>query len=219
MAVHDRMLLFLFHSLDGRTWLYVVLVAFTKIAANDCTLLFLSFQIIFCFLSKSAISPLAKTLSVSLCLYVSLSVFVCFSVCLCLSVSLCVSLCICLCLSTSIVCYFHAHRSFHSLTTLQIRRLSGDRIEVFTIMKHFDNVDSSNLSILQGFTFRSHALKLFKPRCNLNVSKYFSNRVVDVWNRLDQSIIETETTSTLKHNLDKHLYNRGSFRSSLSTST
>ena len=73
-----------------------------------------------------------------------------------------------------------------NLTTLETRRLSADLIEVFKIMKGFDNVDSSKFFILSGFNFRNHTFKLFKRRFIINIHKYnFSNRVVDFWNKLD----------------------------------
>ena len=41
----------------------------------------------------------------------------------------------------------------------------------------------------------------YKPRCNRKVCKFiFSNRVVDVWKRLDQNIIDSGTINTFWHN-------------------
>ena len=54
-------------------------------------------------------------------------------------------------------------------------------IEIFKIMKGFDDVQSSNFFILLEFNFENLPLKLYKPRCNLNICKYnFSNSVLDV---------------------------------------
>ena len=48
----------------------------------------------------------------------------------------------------------------------------GDLFEVFKVMKGFYDANSSKFFILSGFNFKSHSLKLFKPRFNLNVRKY-----------------------------------------------
>ena len=65
-----------------------------------------------------------------------------------------------------------------SLATLETRRLRGNLIEVFKIMKGFNDVNSRNFFSLSWFTFRCHFLKLYKSRCNVNVRKFnFSNRV------------------------------------------
>ena len=66
-------------------------------------------------------------------------------------------------------------------------------------MKEFDDVNSGNFFSLSDFTFRSHSLKLYKLKSNLNVNKFnFCKRMVDVWNRLDQSIIDSGTNSPLE---------------------
>ena len=85
--------------------------------------------------------------------------------------------------------------------SLETRRVRGDLIEVFKIMKWFDNVNSGNFFSLSDFKFRSHSLKLSKPRFNLNVCKFnFTNREVDVCSRLDQSVIDSGTIYTFKDN-------------------
>ena len=54
------------------------------------------------------------------------------------------------------------------MTTLQTRRISGDLIEGFKIMKGFDKVEEQHfLNRAVGCT-RGHDLKLVKPRCRLD---------------------------------------------------
>ena len=66
------------------------------------------------------------------------------------------------------------------ITTLETRRLRGDLIEVFKIIKGFDNVDYLKFFHLPTTGLRGHNLKLFKPSFKRNVGKYtFSNRVID----------------------------------------
>ena len=74
-----------------------------------------------------------------------------------------------------------------NITTLETRRLGGDLIEVFKIVKGVDNVDFRNFFHLFTTGLRGHSLKIFKPSFMHDVGKYtFSNRVIDSWNRLPE---------------------------------
>ena len=55
-----------------------------------------------------------------------------------------------------------------NLTTLETRRLRGDLIEVFKILKGFENVNASTFFTLSS----AHFLKLVKPSCRLSCSKF-----------------------------------------------
>ena len=48
-----------------------------------------------------------------------------------------------------------------NLTTLETRRLRGDLIEMFKIIKGFDNVDYKRFFQLSDNRLRGHSLKLF----------------------------------------------------------
>ena len=51
---------------------------------------------------------------------------------------------------------------------------------------------------------RGHSLKLAKHRCNTDLRKYFfSERVVDRWNTLDERCIEAKTVNVFKAQLDR----------------
>ena len=77
-------------------------------------------------------------------------------------------------------------------------------------MNGIDGKEFKNYFKLASNNLKGHSLKLCKPRCNLNVSKFvFSNRVVDEWNLLEQFVIDFDTTNTFKKNLDKYLASRG----------
>ena len=97
------------------------------------------------------------------------------------------------------------------LTTLETRRLRGDLIEVFKIMKGFDNIDYHDFFVLSTNQFRGHSLKLFKVRFDTNCGKFvFSNRVIDKWNLLTEDIISSNTVNGFKAKLDPFLRcNRG----------
>ena len=74
------------------------------------------------------------------------------------------------------------------LTTLETRRLRGDLIEVFKILKGYENIDQEMFFDMSNL--RGHSLKLNKKRVRLDVAKFcFSNRVVNEWNILDEEII------------------------------
>ena len=51
---------------------------------------------------------------------------------------------------------------------------------------------------------RGNTLKLAKNITRLNISEYsFSNRIVNIWNSLPDSIVTSPTTNTFKNRLDK----------------
>ena len=92
-----------------------------------------------------------------------------------------------------------------SLPTLAFRRLRGDMIEAYKILS-----DKYYFSKERLFTFRDDSrtrgnqLKLFKTRSRLNVRKFsFTNRVVDHWNSLPDSVITAPTLGAFERRLDK----------------
>src|SRR3989442_7067441 len=93
------------------------------------------------------------------------------------------------------------------LTTLETRRLRGDLIEMFKILKGFDKtslpIATNNLSNRRG-----HSLKLFKQRFNTNIGKFlFVTRTIDEWNKLsdDRPIVSCNTVNNFKNELDRYL--------------
>ena len=94
------------------------------------------------------------------------------------------------------------------LPTLTYRRIQGDMVEVFKLVNDMYYFDCTNL-----FTFRDQServtrgnkKKLFKHRARLDVRKYsFSNRVVNLWNSLPDSVISAETVFCFETRLDNH---------------
>ena len=71
------------------------------------------------------------------------------------------------------------------LTTLETRRLSGDQIEVFKILKGYENIDSNIFfEIKEGKITRGHNFTLVKKQSRLYVRKFsFSQRSINVWNK------------------------------------
>ena len=96
------------------------------------------------------------------------------------------------------------------LTTLETRRTRGDLIEVYRIMKGFDDIDANKLFVRAGEYTRGHSLKLFKPGCRLDCRKFsFSHRVIDVWNGLPIEVINCNTVNGFKNKLDSFMISQG----------
>ena len=91
------------------------------------------------------------------------------------------------------------------LTTLQQRRARGDLIQVFKMLKGFDKVDYRKYFSISNTTTRGHLLKLHKSRSRLDLRKYFfSQRVVDMWNKLPEEVVESKSINEFKNRLDKY---------------
>ena len=95
------------------------------------------------------------------------------------------------------------------LTTLVTRRVSGDLIEVVKVIKGFEEVDSNTLfKIVSSTNLKGHSLQLYKHNLRLHTKKYFfSQRVIDMWNKLDTDVIAYRTVSTFKKHLDNYIFN------------
>ena len=94
-----------------------------------------------------------------------------------------------------------------NLTTLQKRRVRGDLIEAFKLIRGFENLDYRTFFNLNNSNrTRGHRYKLVKNRSRLDIRKYFfSQRIVDLWNKLPQGVVEATSVNQFKNKLD--LYN------------
>ena len=95
------------------------------------------------------------------------------------------------------------------LTTLETRFLWADLIEVFKILRGFENLDPDRFfQVIEDGATRGHSFKLFKKRYRLDVGKFkFFSRVCEGWNRLRDGIVSSETVNVFKTRLDHHLRN------------
>jgi hypothetical protein len=92
------------------------------------------------------------------------------------------------------------------LTTLESRRCRADLIEVYKILKGFEDIDENIFFKRHVSNTRGHSLKLYKDRVNKDVLKYsFANRVVEKWNKLPEKVINANSINSFKNNLDKFL--------------
>jgi len=79
--------------------------------------------------------------------------------------------------------------------------------------KGFSTTSFSNFFVLQTATrTRGHTAKLEKNRCRLDLRQhFFSERVVDRWNGLDQCVIDSATVNTFKNGLRRTRQNKMGF--------
>ena len=91
------------------------------------------------------------------------------------------------------------------LPNLEYRRERADVIQVYKILHEVDKVDKSKLFFMSEYTAtRGHSLKLFKRRSRLQIrANYFSNRVVDTWNSLPESVVQAPSLNCFKRRLNK----------------
>ena len=88
------------------------------------------------------------------------------------------------------------------LPSLVYRRARGDMIETYKLLHNvWLRRDSSTRT-------RGHSLKMEKRRCQTRMRQHcFSNRVINNWNSLPESIISAPTVNCFKSKLDQHWYN------------
>ena len=91
------------------------------------------------------------------------------------------------------------------LPSLEHRRLRGDIIETYKYLHGYYKTEKPNLERSDTNRLRGHSLKLKKQHSRLNLrANYFSNRVVNTWNSLPESIATAPSIDTLKRRLDHH---------------
>ena len=92
------------------------------------------------------------------------------------------------------------------LPTLAYRRCRGDMILTFKIFKGYINIDPNIFFKLNGNMTRGHSLKIYKKRANTTIRKnFFSQRVINQWNDLPASIIESTSVLDFEKAYDRHM--------------
>ena len=94
-----------------------------------------------------------------------------------------------------------------NLHSLERRRVRGDMIEVYKWMKGLNKGDTHKVLLVgEQSRTRNNGFKLDKFRFNRDIGKnWFTNRVVDEWNRLSSHVVSAKTIVTLKNRLDKFM--------------
>jgi len=98
------------------------------------------------------------------------------------------------------------------IPSLELRRKRGNLIETYKILTGKEDVDINQLFQLSPniHSTRGHHLKLFKKPSRINVRKFFfSQRVVDGWNSLPSSVVESPSVNTFKNRLDDYISRNG----------
>lgn len=93
------------------------------------------------------------------------------------------------------------------LSTLDARRTRGDLIEVFKMIKGYSKVDYKKyFKLAEGRRLRGHELKLSKTRSRLDMRhNFFSQRVVNHWNKLPQRVVEATSVNNFKNRYDEFI--------------
>ena len=91
------------------------------------------------------------------------------------------------------------------LFSLEERRLRGDLIQTFKLLTGKENVDYEILFNRSTNHLRGHSFKLSKSQCNkLCRRRFFSQRVIDIWNSLSEFIVSAPSTNTFKKRIDNN---------------
>ena len=92
------------------------------------------------------------------------------------------------------------------LPSLEYRRERADMIQVYKILNDIDIVEKDKLFTRAQYTAtRGHSFKLHKKRSRLNVrANTFSNRVVNTWNNLPDTVVNAPSVNSFKSRLNKH---------------
>ena len=91
-----------------------------------------------------------------------------------------------------------------NLPSLELRRERGDMITVFKFIHGYDNIDKSVFFDMGGSRTRGHCLKLRKKSSAQDVRKYFfSLRIVNKWNMLDENVVTASSIHSFKDKFDR----------------
>ena len=90
-----------------------------------------------------------------------------------------------------------------NLCSLEFRRLRGDLIELFKMSKGLSGLEFNQFFKLATNNLRGHDMKIYKERFNLNIGKFnFKNRVIDYWNKLPASAVQSDSIQSFKNRID-----------------
>ena len=94
---------------------------------------------------------------------------------------------------------------------LECRRLRGDLIEVYKIMRGTDQLDSQYLfpKVVESKT-RGHRFKVRGERYkSVQRGNFFTQRVVSVWNKLPEVVVEAGTILSFRKHSDSYMGKMG----------
>ena len=84
-------------------------------------------------------------------------------------------------------------------STSEDRRLRGDKIQVFKLIKGFDIAAPNTFFNMSNTGLWGHTFKIYKSAFRTNKGKFsFSNRIFEDWNSLPQHVVSSDTVNTFK---------------------
>src|ERR1043165_485799 len=90
------------------------------------------------------------------------------------------------------------------LTTLEKRRERGDLIETFKIVTGRDRIPAQQLfEFSANKRTRGHSYKIVKKSSGAIMQRFFSVRVVNSWNGLDEETVTAQSVMEFKKRLNK----------------
>ena len=112
--------------------------------------------------------------------------------------------------------HYIIQRQVSSMPVIKIggyRRLRGDLIQAFKLLKGLDQITSNNFALDVNTSRRSHTWKVAKPRVRLDIRLHnFSHRVVNCQNNLPVEIVEWQSINNFKYKLSMFLSTRNEFK-------
>jgi len=95
------------------------------------------------------------------------------------------------------------------LPSLEYRLIRGDMIQVFKIAnKYYDPITTDSIfKFSDNSRLRGHNFKIVKQNTNkTKFSNFFTNRVVNTWNKLPSNIANANSINEFKNLFDKHYH-------------
>ena len=101
--------------------------------------------------------------------------------------------------------------SRQGLYSLEFRRIRGDLIETYKVMKRIDKIEAGKLFPLAGETrTRGHGLKIRGSRFRTELRRnFFTQNIVNLWNSLSSEAVEATSLDVFKARIDNFLNSEG----------
>ena len=89
------------------------------------------------------------------------------------------------------------------IPSMTYRRVRGDMIEVYKYTHNIYKLDNSILKLNNKSSTIGHICKLEKQRCKRSLrQKFFTQHVVERWNKLPVQVVEAPSVNAFKNRLD-----------------
>src|SRR6218665_266939 len=93
------------------------------------------------------------------------------------------------------------------LANFEKRRTRGDLIEAYKIMTGNEAISAHKFfEVIMESRIRGHGYKLYKKRTRIQRNRFFSVRVVNPWNDLDEKTVTVDTVDKFKRQLSEFGY-------------